>query len=198
MLYDTMIWSPKGHAILLNKLGTFSGNELQNGRTMNVAKMWKSACRFHIFDWRYVTILEIIENATPLFSISFQHGLVDRNFVFIRQLYFTYSIKRSVFVLIDCQHSLFKSTCSKTSYLTPCNVPHEWFVFLHRALLADRVDYIFPTSKFRCVFSISKHSKIKSLKIVNNFRAGGSGKSEGRYMPCLWTFTPFRLYLALI
>ena len=56
MLYDTMLWSPKGHALLLNKLSTFSGNKLQNGRTVNVAKVWKSACRFHIFDRRYVTI----------------------------------------------------------------------------------------------------------------------------------------------
>ena len=38
----------KGHARLLNKLNTISGNELKNGRTMNVglAKMRKSACRF--------------------------------------------------------------------------------------------------------------------------------------------------------
>ena len=34
----------------------------------------------------------------------------------IRQLYFTYSIKRSCFVLIDCQYALFKSTCSKNKY----------------------------------------------------------------------------------
>ena len=85
-------------------------------------------------------ILEINENATLVFSISFQHGLVHTNFAFIRQLYFTYSINRSFFVLTDCQIVLFKSTCSKTRYLTPCNVPHEWFVFLHRALLADLVD----------------------------------------------------------
>ena len=57
------------------------------------------------------TILEINENATLVFSISFQHGLVHQNFVFIRQQYFTYSIKRSSFVLIDCQYVLFKSTC---------------------------------------------------------------------------------------
>ena len=74
---------------------------------------------------KWINILEINENATLLFSISFKSGLVDQDFAFIRQLYFTYSIKRSVFVLIDCQYALFKSTCYKTSYLTPCNVPHE-------------------------------------------------------------------------
>ena len=127
-------------------------------------------------------ILEINENATLVFLIFLRHGLGHQNFVLIRQLYFTYSIKRSFFVLIEYQYSLLKSTCSKTSYLTPCNVPHEWFVFLLPALLADRVDYIFPTSKFRYVFFISKYSKIKFLKIVNNFRAGGSGKSEGSHL----------------
>ena len=70
-------------------------------------------------------ILEINENATLVFSISFHHGLIHHNFVFIRQLYFTYSIKRPLFVLIDCQYALLKSTCSKTNYLAPCNVPHE-------------------------------------------------------------------------
>ena len=58
----------------------------------------------------------------PLCSISFQRGLVNQNFVFIRKLYFTYSIIRSLFVLIDCQYALF---LFKTSYLTPCNVLHE-------------------------------------------------------------------------
>ena len=121
-------------------------------------------------------ILKINENATLVFSISFLYGLVNQSFVFIKQLYFTYSIKRLLFALIDCQYALFKIACSKTSNPTPCNVAHEWFVFLHRALLADWVDYSFPTSKCRYVVSISKYSKIKSLKIVNNFRAGGSGK----------------------
>ena len=55
--------------------------------------------------------------------------------------------KDHFFVLVDWQYALFKSTCSKTSYLTPCIVPHEWFVFMDRTLLADWVDYIFPTSK---------------------------------------------------
>ena len=106
--------------------------------------------------WTNITyILKINENATLVFSISFQHEFVHQNFLFIRQLYFTYSIKRSFFVLIDCQYSLFKSTCSKTSYLTPCIVPHELFVFLHCALLSYRVDCIFQTLECRCVFSIS-------------------------------------------
>ena len=122
---------------------------------------------YNVFDKRYYftfNILEINENATLVFSISFQHRLVHQNFVFIRQLYFTYAIKRSFFVLIDCKYVLFKSTCSKTSYLTPCNVSHQWFVFLLRVLLADGLDYIFPTSKCRYVFSISKYWNIKSLK----------------------------------
>ena len=70
-------------------------------------------------------ILEINENATLVFSIPFQHGLVYQKFVFIRQLYFTYAIKRSFFALIDCQYALFKSNCSKKSYLTIFYVPHE-------------------------------------------------------------------------
>ena len=60
-------------------------------------------------------ILEIKGNATHVLSISFQHGLFHQNFVFIRQLYFTYSIKISFFVLIDCKYSLFKSTCSQNN-----------------------------------------------------------------------------------
>ena len=143
-------------------------------------------------------ILEINENATLVFSIYFQHGVVHQIFVLIRQLIFTYAIKISFFVLIDCQYALFESTCSKTSYLTPCNVPHEWFVFYHRDLLSDLVDYNFPTSKCRYVFSISKYSKIKSLTNVNNFRTGGSGKLECCYLSFVWTYTPFDLYLALI
>ena len=146
----------------------------------------------------FVPILEINENATLVFSISFKRGLVHQHFAFIRQLYFTNSIKWSVFLLIGCQYALFKSTCYKTSNLTPCNVPHEWFEFLHRALWAVWVDYIFPTSKCRYSFSISKYQKIKSYKIANNFRDGGSGELEDRYLSCVWIFTPFRLYLALI
>ena len=92
-----------------------------------------------------------------------------------------------------------KVLVQKTSYLTHCNVPHEWIVFLHCDLLAYCVNYNFPTSNCRYVFSISKYSKIKSLKKnVNNSRAGCSGKLEGRYLSFVWTITPFRLYLALI
>ena len=75
-------------------------------------------------------ILKINENATLVFSIFFQHGLFNQNFVVIRQFDVTYSIKRILFVLIDRQYVLFKSTCLKSSYLTPCYVPHEWFVFI--------------------------------------------------------------------
>ena len=110
------------------------------------------------------------------FQYFFQHGLVNQNFVLIRQLCVTFPIKRVCFVSVDCQYALFKSTCSKTSYLTLCNVPHEWLVISHRALKADWVVNIFPTSKFRYVLSISKYSKTKSFKIANNFRVGGSGK----------------------
>ena len=82
-----------------------------------------------------------------LVNCHFKHGLDNQHFVFIRQLDFTYSIIRLFVVLINCQYVLFKINCSKTSYLTPCNVMHERSVFLHRALLADWVDNIFPTSK---------------------------------------------------
>ena len=114
-------------------------------------------------------ILKINEIAPLVFSISFLHGLVNQSFVYIKKLYFTYSFKRLLFALIDCQYALFKISCSKTSYPTPCNVAHEWFVFLHRALLADWVDYIFPTSKCRYVVSLSIYSKIKSLKNCEQF-----------------------------
>ena len=69
----------------------------------------------------------------------------------------------SLYWLIVNMHWL-KVLVQKTSYLTPCYVPHVWFVFLHLAFLADWVDNIFPTSKCRYVFSISKYSKIKSEK----------------------------------
>ena len=85
-----------------------------------------------VYIWRLDTgcgptlyILEINENATLVFSISFKNGLVHQHYVFFRKLYFKYSIKLSVFVLIDCQYALFKSTFYKTSFLTPCNVLHE-------------------------------------------------------------------------
>ena len=67
----------------------------------------------------------------------------------------------SLYWFIDTMHCL-KVVVHKTSYLTPCNVPHGWFIFLHRALLADWVDNIFPTLKCRHELSISKDSKIKS------------------------------------
>ena len=63
----------------------------------------------------YRNILEINENATLVFSVSFQHGLGHQLFVLIIQLIFTYAIKRSFFVLIDCQDALFESTCSNKS-----------------------------------------------------------------------------------
>ena len=69
-------------------------------------------------------ILKINENATLVFSISFQHELFNKNFVFIRQLYFTYSTKRLFFVWIDCQYVQFNSISSKTSNMTPYNVTH--------------------------------------------------------------------------
>ena len=96
--------------------------------------------------------------------------------------------QKIIFVSIDCQSTLFKSTCSKTSYLTPCNVPDEWFVFLHLVLLADWVDYIFPTSKCWYVFSISKYSKIKSFKNVKIFRAGGSMHGPLLHFICTWNW----------
>ena len=105
---------------------------------------------------------------------------------------------RWLFVLIECRYALFKGICSKTSYRTPCNVPHDWFVFFHRAVLDDWVGNILLTSKCRYILLISKYSKIKTLKIVNNFRTGGSGVLEGRFASFVWMYTPFRLYLAMV
>ena len=77
-----------------------------------------------------------------------------------------FSSDNSTLDILSKDHSLYwlivNMHCSKTSYLTPCNALHEWFVFLHSAFLAYWVDKIFPTSKCRYVFSISKYSKIKS------------------------------------
>ena len=112
-------------------------------------------------------------------SNSFKYWLVNQNFVFIRQLYFTYSIKRLFFVLNDCQYTLFKSTFSKTSYL----VSNDWFVFLHRALLAEWVDNIFLTSKYRFPYQNIGRLNLKKLR-----------KLEGRYPSCVWMYTPFSLY----
>ena len=107
------------------------------------------------------SILEINKNATLVFWISFQHGLFH-HFFLIRQLFFTYAIKRSFSILINCQYACLKVLVKKTSYMTACNVPHEWFLLLHHDFLANWVDYNFPTSKCWYVFSISKYSKIKS------------------------------------
>ena len=104
-------------------------------------------------------IPKINEKATVIFSISYQHGHIKK--LFSPDNGTLHSLSKVV-VLICCQYALFKSTCSKTSYLTLCDVPHEWFVFLHRALWADWVDNILPTSKCRYVFSTSKYSKINS------------------------------------
>ena len=110
-------------------------------------------------------ILKINENATLVFSIAFQHGLANQNFIFIKQFYFTYSIKNLFFVFIDCQYALFTSICWKTSCLTPCNVPHQWKLFSIRALLADLVDNIFPTSKF--LDMCSPYQNIPRLNLEN-------------------------------
>ena len=70
------------------------------------------------------------------FRYLFNTDLSNKKLFFVRQLYFTYSIKRLLFALVDCQYALLKSTCSKTSYLTPCIVPYEWTCILHHALIA--------------------------------------------------------------
>ena len=76
---------------------------------------------------------------------------------------YIYSIKRSFFVLIDCQYALFKSTCSKIKKIwLPVMFRMIDLYFSHRALLGDWVDYIIATSNCRFVFSISKYSKFKS------------------------------------
>ena len=77
----------------------------------------------------HTCILKINENATLVFSISFHYGLANQNFIFITQLFFTYSISNLFFVLIYFQYELFTCFCLKTTYLTLCNVSHEWFLF---------------------------------------------------------------------
>ena len=67
-------------------------------------------------DINNIYILEINENETLVFSISFKRLLVHQNFVFIRQLNFTYSIKRSFFVLIDCQYVMSKKLLFKNKF----------------------------------------------------------------------------------
>ena len=52
---------------------------------------------------------------------------------------------------------------------------------LHRALLSDCLYNIFPASKCRYVFSVSKYSKIQSLINADNFSAGSSGEYESFY-----------------
>ena len=71
-------------------------------------------------------ILKINENATLIYSISFEHGLANQNFVFIRQL-ILYIYCQKIYLCIDrlSVYALFKSTCSETSYMTHVNVPHE-------------------------------------------------------------------------
>ena len=114
-----------------------------------------------------IYILKINENAmfTCIFDI-FPTWTCQSKFCFHQTiiLYIFYQ-KIILHILIYCQYALFKSTWSKTSYLTPYNVLHEWFVLLHRALLAYWVDNIFPTSKCGYVFSISKCWKICKTKV---------------------------------
>ena len=131
---------------------------------------------------------------TCIFNI-FQTWACSSKFCFLSENCTLHILSKeySLYWLIVNMHCL--EVLVKTSYLTPYNVPHEWVVFLHRVLLAYWVDYIFPTSKCRYVFSISTCSKIKS-KI--NCRAGGSCKLAGRYLFCVWVFTRFRLYFAFI
>ena len=140
---------------------------------------------FHWKVWKEY-ILKINENATLVLATSFKHGLDNSNFVLMRRLYFASSIKRLIFVLIHWKYTLFKSTCFKTSYFTPCNV--EWFVFCHSALLVYWVDNVFLTWKCWYVFFTSKYSKIKSFKNANILRAGGSGRFEGRFPSCVWMY----------
>ena len=72
-----------------------------------------------------VTILKINENATLVFSISFLHGLVNQILFSSNNCTLHILSKDCYFQSIDCQYALFKIACSKTSYLTPCNVAHE-------------------------------------------------------------------------
>ena len=70
-------------------------------------------------------ILEINENATLVCLIFLQQGLGHQTFVFMKQLYFTYSIKNIILCIDRMSIFIVKKYFLKTSYLTPCNVPHE-------------------------------------------------------------------------
>ena len=225
--------------------------------TIKPMRLWRKALEYSTIHWNKICTQNQWKRNTCI-PISSQHELDNQNFVFIRLFYFTYSINRLFFLLNNCQCALFKSPCSKTSYLTHAacqqrtltppdtwscttlglacvlfkqhkrrchvNVMHvetnlTWTcivsgLFELRAslgtsllltfcscstwviciLFADWVDIIFISSKCRYVFSISKYSKIKSLKNANNFSAGCSGKLWGRFPSCVWTYTPFCLY----
>ena len=56
----------------------------------------------------------------------------------------------------------------------------------------------FPNIKMSICLLHIKIFEDEILLFFYNFRAGGSGNLEGRYLSCVWTFTSFRLYLALI
>ena len=144
------------------------------------------------------SILKINENVTLGISISFQSKFC---FHFISILHILF---KDFFESIYCQYASFKSTCSKAGYVTPCKVPHEWFEFLYRVLIAYWRNYFFPNVKMLlllsqvaikiCVLHIKiKRLKIQILKIANNVRAGGSGKFEGHYPSCAWMYTLFLL-----
>ena len=104
----------------------------------NVEHAWVPRVNTNVFNFLsndkiLYCILKINENSIIVFFGIFPTWTSQSKFCFHHKN-FTYSFKRLFFVLIDCQYALFKRTSSNTSYLTPCNVPHEWFVFMHRAL----------------------------------------------------------------
>ena len=106
--------------------------------------------------WKY--ILKINKNATLVFSRYFQHELVNQNFVFIRLLYLTYSIKRLFCVLIDCQYHCLTVLVQKQVIWLPVMFHMSDLYFSSRSCRFTRftrwVDDIFPASKCRYVFSI--------------------------------------------
>ena len=63
----------------------------------------------------FIYILEINENATLVFSISFQHGLVDQIFFSLDNCILS-NDHSFLILLIDCQYSLFKSTYSTNKF----------------------------------------------------------------------------------
>ena len=108
--------------------------------------------------------------------ISFQYGTCKSKFCFNQTIVFYILYQKIILCIAWLAICIVLKYLFENKFLTSCNVPHKWFVFLHRALLADWVSNIFPTSK--CWYC-SPYQNIRRLNLkttANNLRADGSGK----------------------